>query len=110
MIKQKQNKNLNEKHNQNLRLFFYNNKEKADKQNRFLRFKEIKQKILQNKLINLSIRPAVKGDDGQIDKRILPFFSIAVILKKISDKKKYKNLNLVNPQKKLIYNILIIFF
>ena len=53
MMKQKENKNLNEKHNQNLRLFFYNNKEKADKQNRFLRFKEIKQKINKNVIMKL---------------------------------------------------------
>src|ERR1700754_1394534 len=96
----------NLKHNQNLRLFLNTNKEKVKKKNRFIRFKEEQEKILQNKLINLSIRPAVKGDDGQIDKRILPFFSVAVILKKISDKKKYKNLNLLNPQKKLIYKII----
>ena len=54
----------------------------------------------------MSIRPAIKGDDGQTDKRILPFFSVSVILKKISDKKKYKNLSLLNPQKRLIYKII----
>ena len=95
----------NLKHNQNLRLFLNTNKEKVKKKNRFLKLKEEQEKILQNKLINFSIRAAVKGDDGQIDKRILPFFSVPVILKNISDKKKYKNLNLLNPQNKLIYKI-----
>ena len=99
-------KSNNLKHNKNLRLFLNTNKEKVKKKNRFLRFKEEQEKTLQNKLKNLSIRPAIKGDDGQIDKRILPFFSVAVILKKISDKKKYKNLSLLNPQKKLIYKII----
>jgi len=41
-----------------------------------------------------------------IDKKILPFFSNPIILKRISDQKKNKNLNLLNPQKKLIYKII----
>jgi len=41
-----------------------------------------------------------------IDKKILPFFSSPIILKRISDQKKNKNLNLLNPQKKLIYKII----
>ena len=41
-----------------------------------------------------------------INKNILPFFSIPVILKKISDQKKNENLNLLNPQKKLVYKII----
>ena len=99
-------KSNNLKHNQNLRLFLNSNKEIANRKNISLRFKEEQEKILQNKLINMSIRPAIKGDDGQTDKRILPFFSVSVILKKISDKKKYKNLSLLNPQKRLIYKII----
>nr|UEX92831.1 hypothetical protein [Marasmius tenuissimus] len=99
-------KNL--EHNQNLRLFLNTNKEKVNKKNRLLKLKEEQEKILQDKVISMSIRPAVKGDDGQsfAEKRILPFFSVPVILKKISDKKKYKNFNLLNPQKKLIYKII----
>jgi hypothetical protein len=96
----------NLKHNKNLRLFLNTNKEKAKRNNRFLKIKEEKQIRLENKLKNLSIRPAIKGDYGQIDKRILPFFSVSVILKNISDKKKYKNLNFLNHQKKLIYKII----
>ena len=98
--------NNNLKHNQNLRLFLNTNKELAKLENSLIRSQEKKEQMLLNKLKSLSIRPAVKGDDGQIDKRILPFFSVSVILKKISDKKKYKNLNLLNPQKKLIYKII----
>lgn len=45
-------------------------------------------------------------DTISINKNILPFFSIPVILKKISDQKKNKNLNLLNPQKKLVYKII----
>lgn len=103
-------KNLD--HNQNLRLFLNTNKEKVNKKNRLLKLQEERgvasEKILQDKVISMSIRPAVKGDEGQsfADKRILPFFSVPVILKKISDKKKYKNFNLLNPQKKLIYKII----
>lgn len=41
-----------------------------------------------------------------IDKKILPFFSNPIVLKRISDQKKNKNLNLLNPQKKLIYKII----
>ena len=41
-----------------------------------------------------------------IDKKILPFFSIPVILKRIDDQKKNKDLNQLNPQKKLIYKII----
>jgi len=103
-------KNL--EHNENLRLFLNTNKEKVNKKNRLLKLQEERsvaaEKILQDKVISMSIRPAVKGDEGQsfAEKRILPFFSVPVILKKISDKKKYKNLNLLNPQKKLIYKII----
>ena len=88
-------KNL--QHNQNLRLFLNTNKEKVNKKNTLLKLKEERsvaaEKKLQDKLISMSIRPAVKGDEGQsfAEKRILPFFSVPVILKKISDKKKYKN-------------------
>ena len=45
-------------------------------------------------------------DTISINKNILPFFSIPVILKKISDQKKNINLNLLNPQKKLVYKII----
>ena len=43
---------------------------------------------------------------NDIDKKILPFFSNPIILKRIEDKKKNKDLNQVNPQKKLIYKII----
>jgi hypothetical protein len=43
---------------------------------------------------------------NDIDKKILPFFSNPILLKKIEDKKKNKDLNQINPQKKLIYNII----
>jgi hypothetical protein len=41
-----------------------------------------------------------------IDNKILPFFSNPILLKRIEDKKKNKDLNQINPQKKLIYNII----
>jgi hypothetical protein len=101
-------KNFHEilKHNQNLRLFLNANKEIANKEIRAIKLKEEQEKLLQNKLKNMSIRPAVKGDDGQIEKSILPFFSVPIILKKISDKKKYKNFSSIIPQKKLIYKVI----
>ena len=43
---------------------------------------------------------------NDVDKKILPFFSNPIILKRIEDKKKNKDLNQVNPQKKLIYKII----
>ena len=69
---------------------------------------------LQDKIKNMEIRQAVEvGVEAQSiaaaqaqEKRILPLFSVPVILKKISDKKKYKNFKLLNPQKKLIYKII----
>jgi hypothetical protein len=102
------NKNFQLKliHNQHLRLFLITNKEIAIKKNKLIEFKEEKEIILQNKLKAMSFRPAVKGDDGQIEKKILPFFSVHVILKKISDKKKYKNFSSLIPQKKLIYKVI----
>ena len=42
----------------------------------------------------------------EIDKKILPFFSSPIILKRISDQKKNIDLNKLNPQKKLIYKII----
>ena len=45
-------------------------------------------------------------DTISINKNILPFFSVPVILKKISDQKQNNNLNLLNPQKKLVYKII----
>jgi len=90
------------KHNQNLQLFLRTNKEIAITKTR-LRIKE--EANLQNKLINMSIRPAVKGYEGVIEKRILPFFSVPVMLKKVSDKKKNKNYNSIIPQKKLFYKV-----
>lgn len=96
------------KHNQNLQLFLRTNKEIAIRKNRLIKLKEEEDIILQNKLINMSIRPAIKGDDGQIEKRILPLFSVPVILKKISDKKKYKNFSSIIPQKKLMYKVVIL--
>jgi len=44
--------------------------------------------------------------DITINKNILPFFSIPVILKKISDKKENNYLKLLNPQTKLVYKII----
>ena len=96
------------KHNQNLQLFLRTNKEIAIRKNRLIKLKEEEDIILQNKLINMSIRSAIKGDDGQIEKRILPLFSVPVILKKISDKKKYKNFSSIIPQKKLMYKVVIL--
>jgi hypothetical protein len=43
---------------------------------------------------------------NDVDKKILPFFSNPIILKRIENKKKNKDLNQVNPQKKLIYKII----
>jgi hypothetical protein len=43
---------------------------------------------------------------NDIDKKILPFFSNPIIFKKIEDQKKNKDLNQINPQKKLIFNII----
>ena len=43
---------------------------------------------------------------NDVDKKILPFFSNPIILKRIEDKKKNKNLNQVNLQKKLINKII----
>lgn len=42
----------------------------------------------------------------EINKKILPFFSNPIILKRINDQKKNKDLNSLNPQKKLIYKII----
>jgi hypothetical protein len=41
-----------------------------------------------------------------VDKRILPFFSVPVILKKIRDQKENRSFRIFNPQKKLIYKII----
>jgi uncharacterized protein YaaR (DUF327 family) len=41
-----------------------------------------------------------------IDKKIIPFFSVPVILKRINDAKKDKNFSLSTPPKKLIYKII----
>jgi hypothetical protein len=46
------------------------------------------------------------GVQSSINKNILPFFSTPIILKKISDQKNNKNLNQLNPQKKLVYKII----
>jgi hypothetical protein len=43
---------------------------------------------------------------NDIDKKILPFFSSPIILKRISDQQKNKDSNVLNPQKKLIYKII----
>jgi hypothetical protein len=45
-------------------------------------------------------------EEFTINKSILPFFSIPVILKKISDKKENNYLKLLNPQTKLVYKII----
>ena len=62
-----------------------------------------------NSLSSANSQPNVK-DEGDasisINKNILPYFSIPVILKKISDQKKNENLNLLNPQTKLVYKII----
>lgn len=42
----------------------------------------------------------------EINKKMLPFFSNPIILKRINDQKKNKDLNSLNPQKKLIYKII----
>jgi hypothetical protein len=58
---------------------------------------------------NGEVSPGHSGDSADtisINKNILPYFSIPVILKKISDQKKNENLNLLNPQKKLVYKII----
>lgn len=41
-----------------------------------------------------------------VDKRILPLFSVPVILKRISEAKKDKNYNPLNPPKKLMYKFI----
>ena len=95
------------KHNYSLRIFIGVANDKAIVKNKLLKIKEEEELFWQKNLIDLSIRFAIRGDDGKLikEKRILPLFSNPVILKKISDIKKYKNFSSIIPQKKLMYRV-----
>lgn len=72
--------------------------------------KEQNKVLALTQVASLSSSPSPRSfdlpEEFTINKSILPFFSIPVILKKISDKKENNYLKSLNPQTKLVYKII----